>query len=493
MKKESIQTIGLIALSVLYNYFFWEEKFGINLLIFSSLIIITLIFGIYPSSIKKRNIQISVLLTFGAASMVVYQNTFISKLGFFISFTFLVGFLHQQALTTVFMALGQYLLDFFYTIKNIWQYLGSQLKPLIGNNRYVGLLLRNLHLLFIPVIIFSVFFLIFLTSNPIFREFVITIFEILDFYIQQFFEKISLQRIIFLAFGIYLIFSILFSPTTLTNTSKEDNIPALDTDFIEDIKTKNEFKMALMLLVSVNILVFVVNVIDINFLWLNFDYSQVENLSRLVHEGTYTLILSILLSIAILLYYFREGLNFYPKNQILRLFAFAWIAQNIILAISVCIRNSYYIGLYGLTYKRIGVYVFLLLTIIGLLTLFVKIRNMKSFYYLLKVNTWAWYFVLITTTFVNWDISIARHNLANQAANKIDWSYLLSLSDRVLPLIQEYPDKIPQNILIRMAINEKRINYLNELKSYSWLSWNFADYEAVRAIYSKNSFSVLVR
>ena len=64
----------------------------------------------------------------------------------------------------------------------------------------------------------------------------------------------------------------------------------------------------------VNVLLLVVNIIDINWLWIDFNPKSIDNLSQLVHEGTYVLIFSILLSMAIIEYFFRGNINFYKKN-----------------------------------------------------------------------------------------------------------------------------------------------------------------------------------
>ena len=198
-----------------------------------------------------------------------------------------------------------------------------------------------------------------------------------------------------------------------------------------------------MLIVSVNILLLIINIIDINFLWLSFDYSQAGNLSKLVHEGTGTLIFSIFLSIAILLYYFRKDLNFSQNNKSLKYAAYAWIVQNVILIVSVSLRNFYYINFYGLTHLRIGVGVFLLITLIGLVTLWIKIRDLRSFFYMFRVNTWALFIVWIGLTLVNWDVLIARYNLANTFRNGVDYEYLLTLSDKTLPIIYQNRSKLP--------------------------------------------------
>ena len=139
----------------------------------------------------------------------------------------------------------------------------------------------------------------------------------------------------------------------------------------------NELKAAIFLLAILNIIILILNVIDIYWVWFNFSWDGAL-LKQFVHEGTYLLILSIIISIIIVLYYFRGNLNFYKNNIWLKRLSYAWIMQNAILAISVGIRNYWYIYYYSLAYKRIAVIVFLILTLYGLYTVYQKVKDKKS-------------------------------------------------------------------------------------------------------------------
>lgn len=56
---------------------------------------------------------------------------------------------------------------------------------------------------------------------------------------------------------------------------------------------RQEYKIGIIATASVNGLLFIINCIDVSFIWFNFDYGKAGNLPRMVHEGTYLLILSI--------------------------------------------------------------------------------------------------------------------------------------------------------------------------------------------------------
>jgi hypothetical protein len=257
------------------------------------------------------------------------------------------------------------------------------------------------------------------------------------------------------------------------------------------IALKNERQAALLLVISVNVLLLVVNAIDVQWLWFNFDPRQAGNLTKLVHEGTYMLILSILLSMGILIYYFRSNQNFYPKNGLLKGAAYLWLVQNAVLSVSVLIRCGYYISEYGLAYKRMGVIIFLGLVFFGLFTLYRKISGQKSFYYLLRTNAWAAYGMLIGLSLVNWDVLIVSHNLDPRHVHSgiLDTRFLLTRSDKTLPLLDAQREKLKGSSgfnyygdsssepLDNIEHLDRRIaDFLRTYESHTWLSWNYTDY-----------------
>lgn len=496
MKKQTIQTASLVVLPLLFNTIFWEEDFGINLFIFSNLVMFILAFFLFPESIRKRNVQVAVVLTLASGLMVVVHNSVVSKLGHLASFFLMIGFMHENSASTVFEAGLQYVVNFFATIIEAPRRLQRASETMVGGNKIVKFIARNLVLTIIPLLVFGVFFLIFFNANPVFNELVNNSWKYVISLFDLTFDEASLGRVVFFLFATYLTFSIVFDWGIGKNLFKlfprnEHITPTEEVSEKQGNYQRNEYKIALMLTASVNALLLIINVIDINFLWLSFDYSQAGNLSKLVHEGTGTLILSIFLSIAILLYYFRKDLNFYQNNKLLKSLAYAWIVQNFILIISVSLRNYYYIDFYGLTHLRIGVGVFLLITLIGLCTLWIKIKDLKSFFYMFRVNTWALYAVFMGLTLVNWDVLIARYNLSHTFKNGIDYNYLLTLSDKTLPIIYENRSKLPseanQNWLV--ARTER---YFKRQEGYTWCSWNFADEAAVETLKKQIAASPIV-
>jgi len=248
---------------------------------------------------------------------------------------------------------------------------------------------------------------------------------------------------------------------------------------------KNEFRIGLMMIILVNILLLLINIIDISTIWFNFNYTPEFDLKQFVHEGTYFLILSILLSIGIMIWFFRRNLNFYKHKKKLQVLSYIWIVQNIVLLISVVIRNMHYIEYFGLAYKRIGVFFFLALVIFGLFSLYLKIKDIKSSYWLFKINTWALYIGFVLFAIPDWDIIIAKHNLDHPMQNNIETSFLLTFDNKALPLIDQRKDILKQSKqynTYRFFYDTYEDVYKSRVKSMlrhyhdkTWMSWNYAD------------------
>ena len=97
---------------------------------------------------------------------------------------------------------------------------------------------------------------------------------------------------------------------------------------------------------------------------------------------------------------------------------YMWIVQNGLLLFSTSRRNWVYISEYNLTYKRIGVYVWLFSCYGRALHLCVKLYRRYNNWYLIAQILWCGYWRFIASSAVNWDVMITRFNLGNQPRKK---------------------------------------------------------------------------
>jgi hypothetical protein len=165
------------------------------------------------------------------------------------------------------------------------------------------------------------------------------------------------------------------------------------------------------------------------------------------------------------MFYFRGRMNFAVNGKALRILALIWIVQNAFMLFSTAWRNEVYVLVFGLTYKRIGVYIYLLLTLIGLIVTAWKVQGKKTNAFLVRMNSWLFYSVWIIACFVNWDQLIIRNNLSTGL--KPDLGYLYSLSENILPSLIDYSVKHPQetaNAGLRLALPQRTYLFLCKQK-----------------------------
>lgn len=167
-------------------------------------------------------------------------------------------------------------------------------------------------------------------------------------------------------------------------------------------------------------------------------------LSSALHERVYLLIFSIAMAILVIMLFFKGRLNFDIKARLLRNSAYTWILLNLFLAGVVALKNNQYIEAYGLTFKRIGVHIFLLLCITGLLFTILKIKNRKTNVYLASRMLWVFYSTLVIGSVVNWSWIVTKYNLEYQQSFDIDYALGLPYNRQLLyntKIRQETPDK----------------------------------------------------
>jgi hypothetical protein len=188
-----------------------------------------------------------------------------------------------------------------------------------------------------------------------------------------------------------------------------------------------------LLFIFLNLMLITVNIMDIHYLYMGEGMPDGLAHRQFVHKGVGMLIFSIILGISILLFFFRGALNFSKNKQLLKVLAYLWVIQNIFMVASTAMRNTMYIDEALLSYKRVGVYFWLLFAFIGLITLFIKLYKNKTVWFLAKYNFAVLFVVFIGSSAFDWDMIISNFNLnrAQQVEDisSYDKKYLLSLSE----------------------------------------------------------------
>jgi hypothetical protein len=490
MKKELKSSLAVLLGATLFNVLFWQEMLGINTLIFAVFLVIALVV-LNQESFSKRTVQIATGGVLVSALAVVYYNSLFSKCIHILTMPILIGLVQVRSLRFIGLAFSLYLANLVETPRHFIASL-KNLPILRGQQNLV----RNLRFAVFPVLIIPVFYAIYYIANPNFAELANGFWgHVFAFFTFDW----NFERLGFFILGLMLVGAAFWKHTMTDFEKVETERPdALNSIHYQDGEEANFFNMttddryrnSLTLLFSLNALILLNNVLDFRYVWLGGAVVRTPwELQQYVHEGTYVLILGILLAIAVLTYLFRGALNFHEKGNLLRGLGFAWLAQNTFLALSVGCRNWQYIDHCGLAYKRIGVFIFLVLTLSGMFFMYLKIKEKRSFFYVMRCVAWAFYGVLTAACFINWDVFITDYNIKTVVkTGVIDVRYLIEdVSAKNLPLLYENQDLLKTNFAkttdgyttqvgsFDNALTLKKNLFLQEQKGSSWLSWNYAD------------------
>ena len=436
---------------VLFDWLFWREQGGVNMLIFTIFAVVAQLIMLPRHAAVRRSAYFWLMVfgsLFSGAMMGVYGSA-VAGLACVASVLLLLGYVNQPPLKLLLYAL--------LTAAGSAAQAGVRVLRSLRPPRQAGVGVRRSwfygRLLLVPLGILGAFHVLFAVANPVYDRLTGRVLAALGDWLARLLPDISLGHVLFLTVGFLVTAGVVVVVPVYWFADKEsrfgefirrqrDKVASFGVrrpDFrwkaTQALDLRKEFIAAVAVFGLVNVLLLVVNTIDIHWLWFGFVPAPGFDLAQFVHEGTYVLIFSILLAMGIVLWFFRRNLNFYPVGlPWLRWGATVWVLQNAVLATSVGLRNYYYILHSGLAYKRIGVCFFLLLTLFGLVTVLLKIWQRRSAYSLVRFNSLAAYAVLLLLAAGNWEVWMARYNLQPRFRS-VDIGFLLDMPGRALPTL----------------------------------------------------------
>jgi hypothetical protein len=437
--------LGAIAFDVL----FWNQEIGLNLALYTLLIVAGMLAGLPRHAPQWRSVGFWGLLlgTLLSAGLVVVYGSGAARLASVVSLVLLLGFRNQPELRQVAYAFLTALGSASRAVPGLLAFLRLPSGSTGGwaRTHFYG------RLLLLPLLILGLFHVLFSLGNSQYAELSSAVFNKIGEWLARLFIDISVPHLLFFLLGLLLTAGAVvsvpfhffldqesrFGEFVRRQRDRVASFAVRRPDFrprrFRTLDLRKEYLVALAVFGLVNVLLLVVNAIDIHWIWFGFTPAPGFDLTQFVHEGTYVLILSILVAMGIVLWFFRRNLNFYGKGlPALRWGATVWVVQNVVLVISVGLRNYYYILYTGLAYKRIGVYGFLLLTLFGLGTVLLKIWQRRSAFSLVRLNAWAVYAMLLLLAAGNWEVWMTRYNLQPRFRT-LDLGFLLDMPERMLP------------------------------------------------------------
>jgi len=398
MKKHQV----IPACSLIFTLLFYHESMGVNLAIFG-LLLIGLICYFFQDKFTDRSHLILVVTSVLSCMAFAWYGDFPSFLALSMSVLFL-HFRIQDPELKILQIFPLVFLNAFATLGRVFMF--SQWLPerQIHNNFAKKLVAYVI----IPFIFLVVFFTAYSFGSEHFSSLLTDYTLDLDI-----FEVLLIGTV-----GFYISFS--FWNYWVPEVCYEKN-KLLDNEFdnVIDIKNQQTFSFLdldferksgeiTLVLLNFMLLVFIITYNYEQF----FEAVETSKLSSATHERVNAVIFSIIMAVGVILFYFKGGFNFDKKAARLKKLAKVWIVLNGVLIVSTIIKNSEYVAFFGLTYKRLGVYAFLILAVIGLIFTFIKITKQKTNAYLFNQMVWYFYGTILLCSFVNWGNLITNYNVS---------------------------------------------------------------------------------
>lgn len=375
---------------------------------------------------------------------------------------------------------------------------------------------RKWYIVIAPLLIIVIFTSIYSASNSLFGQSLERAGIFASEFLDQFFSILDWELNLLFLLGLVIASIFFYGKTSDKFREKQEGLtPNLERvrgirkPFfmrLNSLSLRDEYRSAVFLMIVLNGLLLLLNIMDIKMYWFGFEWEG-EFLKPMLHQGTYLLILSILISMAVVLFYFRGNLNFYKKNTRLKTLSHIWLAQNALLALSVLVRTYHYIANFNLADKRIGVIFFVALCLISLYFIYRKISERRSTHFLVSRMSLAAFVVLVISATPDWDRIIAKYNFAHSETAFVHLDYLAGLSNSALDIIDIPIEELEELRLSQetyfefsslssgfersyymdasefRGIIDNRIHFLQrQYPERHWLEWNYEDYRAYAAL-----------
>lgn len=475
-------SLGPLLLLLAFQLLFWHQWLGVNALLFTMLI-----FGFLLASdssiLSSWSVRLSMVVTLLLGAFVLWHGGHWAKVLWMISLPTALGFARNP--------------DMLHPLSTFWGFGVGSLKAMPYWGRFFkkevstdvdlegenpkninwGIYLLSFAICFIFIGIYS------LASNR-FAEWIGNAFEAVG----DMFTGFSFDWIPFILLGLLLIGGAVWGVVQVKGRGWLSDTVSVRMPLPEGLSGSDISKLQLSFatLVPLNLILLLLNVSDVTQVWIVDKALLPENLSQFVHEGTYILIFSILLAVIVVLAIVPKAASLNENYRFLQLLIGAWLFQNAFLVISVAIRNVHYINHSGLAFKRIGVFFFLVLVVIGLISVWVKINQRRNAAWVFWVNSWAVYLVLTCSAVVNWSVVVTRYNLEVHQRGNLDYTFLFyEVGPDNLYVLLENMDRLGnisverdsysgyQPLDAKMVLTE-RVKEFIHLHQYhpGWPSWN---------------------
>ena len=448
MKKHHL----IFLTTAIFTLLFYKQSVGLNLGIFG-LILSALVYFTTNRKVMNKTFYVLFAASIVSCAAFAWYGDFVSFLAVFFSLSLLIFRSRSANLKPVFslIIIPLNAVSFFIRIFLLEEWLP---KSKADSNFWK----RLFAYLIVPLVLIIVFFLVYSLGSSHFANIIANWKWNIDIW----------QIILMSVIGFYLMFNFwnysaghflekqsrLFGNNFIkTPDTQKSTLPFIDVE-MERISGVISF-------ICLNVLL-LIYVITFNYEQF-FENGNACNLSSETHERVNAVILSILMAIVLIMFYFKKGFNFDKKAKWLKILAIIWIILNAALVFSAFAKNTEYIcKTDSLTYKRLGVYAFLILSLTGLFYTFIKIQKKKTNAFLFNRMFWYFYGVILVCSFINWGGIITRYNITK---TNFDLNYHIHSIDYNENILKKYAEEQGDESTVNL-IDEKLFLKYNSGKEF---------------------------
>lgn len=411
-----MKTYQLIAFTTaLFIVLFYNETLGLNVgilgLVFSILIIIDT-----PKSRRSGSFLFVIGMSFLSACAFAWYGDFASFLALFLS-VFLSAFLSRTNSLKPLLVIPVFAFNFLGFIYRF--FVDSHWLPPFKTNR---ILQRVVSVLVIPALFVGAFLAIYSAGSENFANVWKNWNWNLDLW----------QFIVLAAVGFFVSYNIWYFSIPgyffkqnhfLKNEFLQEDKIARPTWQFLDLNAERSSGVISFLLLN-GLLAFFIIVYNVE-QFSGWHQVSAAQLSENTHERVGAVIVSIIMAVFVIMFYFKSHFNFDEKAKPLRVLALIWVVLNAILVLSSMVVNAEYVINFGITYKRLGVFAFLILCLLGLYFTLIKLHHKRTNAFLFNRMIWFFYGLVLICSFINWGGIATRYNLKHQ---KGDANFLKTFS-----------------------------------------------------------------
>lgn len=502
---KALQTVALTIISAtIFAAMFYKRDWGLNLFLMQMFWLCSLLFiNRGKKSLIQKILGISNLAT--AVFALIHHTTNSWIIGMFSLFLFAVS-LHQNKL----LAMHEMFIAWVWNSAISYFRVPAAFRLLLETKLKSGKKIQRWLMFLVPIVVLFLFAVLYAIGNPTFGSMFTEVQSWFSDIISSMVKHINFIMLFVFVGGLMISIPIYFvSEVEFYGRHfnfQENMLRARRNVKMSTFKLNGldlERKLGEFLLYGLNAMLILLLIFEAKDVWFGFNW-QGEYLKEFVHEGMNVLLIAILISIALALYLFRRNMNFYGKSKRLKQLTYLWLGLNAVLALSVAIRDFYYVFYFALAYKRIALLFFIAAVLVGLYSVYIKIKLQKNTRFLLKINSLSIYFLLVFSTFFNWDKIIAQYNFSNADRAFVHLDYLATLNNSTLPILansgidlsqieveqrnrigesfDSYSDKYISAQNYQQLVTHRADAFKARWENSSWLEWNFAEWFAYQQL-----------